>query len=272
MLSSCVIPKGDLEELSSHDKEATLEHLELVSHMVHRKRDLESFERVLAITASDMQKQNQATDRKIMAFHGELARLSEEVGVQIAPLTEEVTKLESSLVDFKDSFLELARNVEALHTLSYNGEFMWIIPEVAQRLEEAQMKETTFLYCNPFFTSQFGYRLFLRLYLNGLGSGKGTHISFFIVVMKGQHDALLSWPFQHMVTMMLLDQDKRKDIVQAFIPEPSSPSYQRPKTAVNIPSGFPKFAPHSVLSNSSYVRNDTLYLKVIVNKTGLDQP
>ena len=272
MLSSHVIPKGDLEELISHDKEATLEHLEHDSHVVHSKRDLESSEHVLAITALDMQKEKQATDRQIIAFHSELARLSEEVGVQIDPLTEQVTKLESSLVDLKESFSELSFRVQILQATSYNGEFMWNIPEVARRLREAQIGKTTSVYSPAFFTSQFGYKLGLRLYLNGYGTTKGTHLSLFIYIMKGEYDAVLSWPFQQKVTLMLLDQDKRENIVEAFIPEPSSPSYQQPKTEMNVASGFPKFAPQSVLSNSSYVRNDALYLKVIVDKTGLDQP
>ena len=272
MLSSHLIPKGDLEEPSTHDKEATLQNLEFVSHVVHSKRDLESSEPVLAITAPDMQKEKQTTKRQIMAFHSELARLSEEVGVQIPPLTEEVTKLESSLVDLKESFSKLSLSVEILQVTSYNGEFLWCVPEVARRLREAQMRKTISVYSAPFFTSQFGYKLGLRLYLNGNGIGKGTHLSLFIYIMKGEYDAVLSWPFQQKVTLMLLDQDKRKNIVQAFIPDPSSPCYQEPKTEMNPSLGLAKFAPQSVLSNPSYVKNDVLYLKVIVDKTVLDQP
>jgi len=29
--------------------------------------------------------------------------------------------------------------------------------------------------------------------------GKGTHVSLFFVVMKGDYDALLPWPFRHKV-------------------------------------------------------------------------
>lgn len=37
------------------------------------------------------------------------------------------------------------------------------------------------------------------MYLNGDGAGKGTHMSLFFVVMKGDYDALLPWPFRHKV-------------------------------------------------------------------------
>lgn len=39
----------------------------------------------------------------------------------------------------------------------------------------------------------------LRIYLNGDGTGRGTHLSLFFVVMRGPHDALLRWPFNQKV-------------------------------------------------------------------------
>ena len=50
--------------------------------------------------------------------------------------------------------------------------------------------------------------------MDGDGSGKGTHLSFFLTVMKGEYDALLQWPFKQTVTLMLLDQD----VIQSFKP------------------------------------------------------
>ena len=270
MHPSCVIPKGDLEELSNHDKEATSRHLELVSHVVPRKSDLESSERYLAILAHDMQVRKEATYRKIMNIHSELARLSEEVGVQTAPLKKEITRLESGLYDFNMGCSKLKRMVFALKVTSYNGEFISKVTDVALKIRESWMLGT-YSYSVPFFTHQFGYRLCLRLYLNGTGSGKGTHLSFYFSVMKGEYDDTLSWPFQQRVTLMLLDQEKRKNIVGDFRPDPSWNNFQQPKERTNLGAGFPKFAPLSVLRDPRYVRNDILYLKVIVDKTGLDQ-
>ena len=44
----------------------------------------------------------------------------------------------------------------------------------------------------------------LRVYLNGDGEGRGTHISVFFVVMRGEFDALLEWSFDHKVTLSIL--------------------------------------------------------------------
>lgn len=43
----------------------------------------------------------------------------------------------------------------------------------------------------------------LRAYLNGDGTGRGTHLSLFFVLMKGPHDALLHWPFNQKVRKAL---------------------------------------------------------------------
>ena len=50
-----------------------------------------------------------------------------------------------------------------------------------------------------FATMYAGYKMCARLYLNGDGMGKGTHVSLFFVVMRGAYDALLKWPFRQKV-------------------------------------------------------------------------
>lgn len=51
-----------------------------------------------------------------------------------------------------------------------------------------------------FYTNKYGYKMCLRIYLNGDGTGRGTHLSLFFVVMKGPSDALLRWPFNQKVS------------------------------------------------------------------------
>ena len=44
----------------------------------------------------------------------------------------------------------------------------------------------------------------IRAYLNGDSSGYMTHLSLFLVVMKGECDGLLRWPFDYKVSMILV--------------------------------------------------------------------
>lgn len=44
----------------------------------------------------------------------------------------------------------------------------------------------------------------LRIYLNGDGTGRGSHLSLFFVVMRGHSDALLKWPFNQKVKSIIV--------------------------------------------------------------------
>ena len=158
--------------------------------------------------------------------------------------------------------------VQTLQVTSCNGSFIWKIQEVQCRRHEAKIGKTISLYSALFYTSRQGYKACLRLYMNGNGCGKNTHLSFFVTIMKGECDALMQWPFRHTVTLTLLDQDGVKNISQAFQPEPTSSSFQRPRNEMNIASGCPMFAPLSILNNSSYVKEDTMFLKCEIDTTG----
>lgn len=121
-----------------------------------------------------------------------------------------------------------------------------------------------------FYTSRYGYKMCLRIYLNGDGTGRGTHLSLFFVVMKGPNDALLRWPFNQKVTLMLLDQNNREHVIDAFRPDVTSSSFQRPVSDMNIASGCPLFCPVSKMeAKNSYVRDDAIFIKAIVDLTGL---
>lgn len=79
-----------------------------------------------------------------------------------------------------------------------------------------------------------------------------------------------SWPFPSQVTLMLLDQNNREHVIDAFRPDVNSSSFQRPVTDMNIASGCPLFCPVSKMeAKNSYVRDDAIFIKAIVDLTGL---
>lgn len=68
------------------------------------------------------------------------------------------------------------------------------------------------------------------------------------------------------VTFMLLDQNNREHIIDAFRPDLTSASFQRPVNDMNVASGCPMFLPLSKLQSPkyAYVKEDTLFLKCII--------
>ncbi|KAK5873224.1 hypothetical protein PBY51_018287 [Eleginops maclovinus] len=162
---------------------------------------------------------------------------------------------------------------QVLETASYNGTLIWKIRDYKRRKQEAVAAKTLSLYSQPFYTGYFGYKMCARVYLNGDGMGKGTHLSLFFVVMRGEYDALLPWPFKQKVTLMLMDQGPaRKHLGDAFKPDPNSSSFRRPAAEMNIASGCPLFVSQSVLETGSYIKDDTIFIKVTVDTSDLPDP
>ena len=156
------------------------------------------------------------------------------------------------------------------YIITYDGILTWKIHSVMQRRHEAIIKKTPSIFSPPFFTGPRGYKMCARIYFNGDGLGKGTHLSLFFAVMKGPYDALLPWPFQQKIKMILVDQDNIEHFVDSFRPDPASSSFQRPKGEINTASGSPLFFPLESLSTHGYLRDDTLFIKIIIDTQGLE--
>lgn len=167
---------------------------------------------------------------------------------------------------------ELDLRFQVMETASYNGVLMWKIRDYLRRKEDARTGKTISLYSQPFYTGRFGYKMCARVYLNGDGVGKGTHLSLFFVVQRGEYDALLPWPFKQKVTLMLLDQENgTRNLVDSFRPDITSSSFKRPTSEMNVASGCPLFVSHSILETPTFRRDDTIFLKVVVDTEGLRQ-
>ena len=108
----------------------------------------------------------------------------------------------------------------------------------------------------------------MRLYLNGDGQARRTHLSLFFVLMRGDYDPVLIWPFQYKISFCLYDQtENKRHIIDSFRPDVKSNSFQRPKSNMNIASGIPKFLPISFIQqeNNPYVRDDCMFIRCIVD-------
>ena len=155
--------------------------------------------------------------------------------------------------------------IQMLEAISYNGDYVWKIDHFSRRYDEAISGKTPSIYSPPFYVGRFGYKVCARLYPNGDGNGKGTHLSMFLVIMRGEYDALLAWPFIQKVHFRLLDQDRIRDVFDAFRPDPNCVSFKRPTSDMNVASGCPRFVSHSELRQGGFVRDDTMFIKVTVD-------
>ena len=226
-------------------EEGKTANLELL--LVEANRLNEELQRKVSTVARQQESSNGTTDRLQRQFES----MSHSLALRNVMLT------------------DLDEYVRQQEVSSHDGILLWKITEFAKKRQDAVSGQQTSFYSPCFFTSRYGYKMCARIYLNGDGIGRGTHISVFFVVMRGEYDALLRWPFRQKVTFMLLDQNNVEHVIDSFRPDPNSSSFQRPRRETNIASGCPTFCPLSELNDHAYVRDDTMFLKVIVDTTDL---
>ena len=169
--------------------------------------------------------------------------------VTIKLLSEENKKL-SDMVDL----------LSEQHKTQSEGEaVVFQLPGYASKKEKNER-----FYSTPFCTHPAGYKMCIRIYPNGCGHGKGTHVSVFIELLEGRYDNQLHWPFLGTVTVELLNQlgdDNHHRMATTFT--------ARQNMRVSNSIGYTKFLPHSSLSshsatNTQYLLDDTLYFRVSV--------
>jgi len=236
----------------------------------------------LAVKSSDLSHM-EGTVRTLQHSVDSLSRQVQTMNSKVEENTEQAGALQTGIdqcttaINQVNGLLnEVGLKVDILAVRSINGILIWKVNEVEKRIDEARTGKILSLYSPPFFTSLHGYRMCLRLYLDGDGQGKGSHVSLFLVIMKSDYDDLLSWPFKQKVTLYLLNQqdpyNTRAHIAQAFRPTETSTSFQKPKGPFNTASGFPRFAPIAKLYDRSYVQDDCMYFKVKIDMTDLKAP
>ncbi|CAF3334917.1 unnamed protein product [Rotaria socialis] len=168
----------------------------------------------------------------------------------------------------KQDFTSLQEKVNDLQCVSYDGIFIWKITNVKEKMMDAQSERQTSIYSPPFYSSPNGYKMRARLYLNGDGNARRTHMSMFFVLMRSLNDQILKFPFNYKVTFCLYDQTPaQRHIIDSFRPDIKSNSFQRPRTDMNIASGIPKFFPLETIQQEGnpYVRDDTMFIKILVD-------
>ena len=148
---------------------------------------------------------------------------------------------------------------------SFDGTLLWRINNISAKMYDSFNEPEKSFYSPPFYTSRHGYKMCARIYLNGDGMGKGAHISLFFVLMRGEYDLLLRWPFRQTLTFMLLDQNNVEHVIDALRPDPNSSSFQRSRKETNIASGCPLFLPLANLNNHAYIKDAAMFIKVIVD-------
>ena len=256
--------------LSGHDKNLAGRVRELQSRLVALEQKNVKQELEISTLKTQLERHSLTTSWN---QPGSTTRTSSNSELQrLALLERKYEDVERQVTMLKVHVSEMELQLQASLASTYNGSFMWRIPDLSKRKRDAIEGRVTSLYSPPFYTAKNGYKMCIRVYLNGDGMGHKTHLSLFFVLMKGEFDALLKWPFDNKVSLILVDQNHRKHIVQTFKPTPESSSFQRPITDMNVASGCPQFCKLSYIDDENYTKDDVLFVKCIVDTSRIFHP
>ena len=121
-------------------------------------------------------------------------------------------------------------------------------------------KKSDDIWCSPpFYTHLGGYRMCLRVDANGWGRGKGTHMSVFVCLMRGEFDDLLKWPFRGDVTMQL-KKTNPPYYERVFPMNEKTPNRHvcKPTKERNTAWGYFQYISHADLYAGGYLKDDKL--------------
>lgn len=180
---------------------------------------------------------------------------------------EMVNALENKvMVDtFQTQFGNVEGKVDDLKDRVEFPPYMWTVTDFWEKVSRAKNGREVRIESDSFYLGLHGYKMKLRMYPNGIKGGIDVYTSLFFVLMKGKYDAILPWPFQYEVKFTVIDQNpdlkRRQNFSHSLRPSPLLTTMQRPKVEENPGQGFQTFLSHEQLRKSSYVVDETLFIK-----------
>ncbi|XP_020913585.1 TNF receptor-associated factor 6 isoform X2 [Exaiptasia diaphana] len=184
-------------------------------------------------------------------------------------LFENTILLQPDLKRLSDRMTRLETRVIDLEGRVSNGTFIWKIDNYDQCRAQAVNHSVPAIHSPPFYTGLYGYKMCLRMNLNGVDSGVDRHISLFVHMMQGEWDDILEWPFTGRITLAILDQSEnvefRRPISETLVAKPNLLAFQKPTTHRNHKGyGYVEFCQIDQLVQEQFVKNNSMLVRIQV--------
>lgn len=178
--------------------------------------------------------------------------------------------------DHEDKFAKehirlLLKNVEDLKAQLRSQQsncfkFLWRIENWDTVLQHAKIKEKLNVYSSSFYTGYPGYKLCLCSYPNSIGSNEGTHLGIYLVVMKGDFDHQLHWPFCLTYKLTVVDQQPNgKGVSKTIDPTRQGPAaekyFEKAIKERKIGWGYHDHIAHIELKTRAYIRDNSVLIQ-----------
>ena len=202
----------------------------------------------------------------------QLSRLTQDQLINNQEFREATRKLEEKLE-------ALQRRIDMKVSTDKDGgntRFVWKITSFSERSRQAKEGVKKKIESNSFYTGCYGYKLKVFAYPRSVFLSQDPYLSIGIVLMEGEYDDMLPWPFSKKITFTIIDQNEdlkeRQNYTGYLCPSKQQFPGQVREIFSERPGGnkmalevmlWPLIS-YKVLKTRQYIVNDTLFLQVDV--------
>jgi len=141
--------------------------------------------------------------------------------------------------------------------------YIWRIANYRERFEEARIGSITAIESEAFYTEENGYKMMMKVYPYGDGTGHQNYLSVYFVIMRSDFDSILKWPFKEKVTFTLIKAGGKEGLSQTFLSGKAAETCRRPTTEKNAGLGAPQFITHRELEKD-YIIDGSVFIKLTI--------
>ena len=217
-------------------------------------------------------------DLACVKFNSTQVQLNE----QRVQLDETRVQLDETRVQLDETRVQLVETQAKLSCLTVEDDrkkcFIWKIKPFSECFRQAKEGVKEMIESDPFYTGRYGYKLkvFAYPYYTGYFLPHAPQLSIGIVLMEGEYDNILTWPFSKKITFTVIDQNKdleerqnhfdylsptkHKKLGSFFVPNLFS---ERPgEKMMTVEGEIPCFISQETLQTRPFIVNDTLFIQV----------
>ncbi|CAF3396335.1 unnamed protein product [Rotaria sp. Silwood1] len=184
----------------------------------------------------------------------EQIRLQKYLRSQIKQLIKEEYYIINSGVNvklYKNELYKLQQQYALSRFLTNKETYLWYINNLQEIFQNAKQATQSNDISSSFYTYRGGYKISLKIYVNGHITAQNTYLSLHLTILCGPCDSYLNWPFDNPILICLYDNSaKQYHIFHTITPEKYSECFQQPKMNENPSVQILEFCPLSMIFNS----------------------
>ena len=229
-------------------------------------KEIQDAENVRDYVLSQQMQLTQATEetQKLVELVRDNQNTTINLDDRVSQLQLKASRMNGTHVNNQRLMKDVELKAKLFQSTTFDGSYTWKVDNLHSRQVDALTGKIPELFTPPLYTSRYGYKFCAKLLLNGTvrEGERSQYIALYIILMKGDYDDTLVWPFPHTVKVTLMSTNQKNNIENFLVPQQDLPHFHKPYKEMNHSIGFSRFCTLDSLYSDGYVMDDSLYIKI----------